>query len=101
MTRAIDDFTGAYGPDWVRGILIDDLDRAVEAGAVARRTDSGATWVVLGKSPAVRVVCGDLVPVQTEDGTIDGRCGAPVVGDRGACTLHAEERDAYLATLRY
>lgn len=94
------DVTGGYGPDWRRGVLVDDLARATALG-LAVRTLTRTQWVV-SDDPAENglacpVVCGHLVWVYTEDGRMDGRCGVPAVPGRGACDGHADERDEYQA----
>jgi hypothetical protein len=79
-----------------RSLLIDHTDLFETAGGTIR-VGKHSTWAVLPGGEAVPVVCGDLVPVRTEDGPSDARCGCNVVGDRGACEGHADERDAYRA----
>lgn len=95
---SVQDLVSGYGQDWRPGILIDHIDLVAPLGGRVHRTASGSTWVTYGKAAAVRVVCGDLIHIWTEDGRMDGRCGLPVVGDRGACAAHADERDAFLAS---
>lgn len=86
--------TGAYGPAWETGVLVDHAHRLVDA--TVRVFASGAVYAVpSGGGAPVPVVCGDLIELHTEDGPMSGRCGAPVDGDRGACAGHADEQDRY------
>jgi hypothetical protein len=94
----IDDFSGCYGQDWATGILVDVLDRALAAGLVARTMPASGRVYLTGArgGRCLPVVCGDIIEIWTEDGRMDGRCGLPIVADRGACAAHADERDAWL-----
>lgn len=107
-TSTPEDFVGQYGTDTERddegyshlvgrrSVLIDHTDLFVAAGGTIR-VGKHATWAFLPKGAGIPVVCGDLVPVHTEDGMSDARCGLNVVGNRGACEGHADERDYYMA----
>jgi hypothetical protein len=88
---ALERLTGRYGQDWAYGVLVDHLGQVQAAGLAVRQTTSGRLWVYDPRtSEAARpVLCAEIVPVATEDGTISGRCGNPVVGDEGACPGHA------------
>ena len=107
-TTPAEEFIGQYGNATVRdeegyavvvgrrSLLIDHTDLFAAAGGTIR-VGRHATWAVLPGGKAVPVVCGDLIPIQTEDGPSDARCGANVVGDLGACAGHAEERQEWRA----
>ena len=69
-------------------ILIDH----VAQGARVRIGPSGRAYAVGEKGQAKLIVCGDIVPVMTEDGPETGRCGLPVHRDFGQCERHADER---------
>jgi hypothetical protein len=45
---------------------------------------------------AATVVCPQFIPVMTEDGPSDGRCGVDATVD-GLCAYHAEEVRSWLA----
>lgn len=62
------------------------------AGRSTRVLASGTT-VVLDDTGRVdgRLVCGEIVPVWTEDGPATGRCRRPVLHDDIACPGHADE----------
>lgn len=82
-------FAGAYGPRWREGILIDHVDAAQRAGHVLVRTGSGHGWMHPATGGrAIRVVCGELIKISTEDGPVSGRCGAPALLDTGRCDVH-------------
>ena len=89
--------TGCYGQDWTQGVLAEHLP----AGVDCKVTASGrlvALRPVEGRKmlEAVPVLCGEVVPIHTEDGTISGRCGLPVHGIDGfACPGHQEAIMAY------
>lgn len=92
-----DRFVGQYGPRFTAGVLSEHLERFVAAGGVVRpaRSGSGAAWAMVGPK-AYKVMCSDIVPVQTEDGTVTGRCGVLATRE-GACEAHAAEHDSWLA----
>lgn len=85
----LEEFLGAYGQDWRRGLLIDHTD-AFEAAGGTIRVGKHATWALLPGYPAIPVVCGDIVRIDTEDGPTDGRCGLNVTAD-GACEMHHDQ----------
>lgn len=89
-------YVGAYGQSYRSGVLIDHQVAFTEAGGTIR-VGKHSTWAIIPKMAAIPVVCGHLVWIDTEDGPIDGRCGANVVGDRGACEGHADERDEWMS----
>jgi hypothetical protein len=89
--------SGVYGRgDNSQGVLIDNLPRAIDAGCAVVTRD-GVTFVIDPDGTREPVLCGDIIGLRDADGfPTTGRCGIPVVADRGACEAHAEERDAYL-----
>lgn len=95
--RTPEQFLSAYGHRWVTGVITEHLEAFVAAGGVVRqaRSGSGAAWAIVGRK-AYPVLCSDLIPVQTEDGTISGRCGILAVR-HGSCENHAAEADTWLA----
>lgn len=56
------------------------------------RVLASGTTVVLNPDGTViaRLVCGEIVPVHTEDGITSGRCSQPVLDNDLACPGHAE-----------
>ena len=106
-TTSPDEFIGMYGTDIERdeegyshvvghaSLVVDHTDLFEAAGGTIR-VGLHATWAVLPTGQAFPVACGDLVPIRTEDGPSDARCGLNVVGDLGACQGHAEERQGWL-----
>lgn len=82
---------GCYGQDWRQGVLSEHMGGHWDA---ARRLPGG-TWVVVQPDGrAERIVCSELIRVDTEDGPVTGRCGRPVTGEDEPwhCDLH---RHAY------
>jgi hypothetical protein len=90
------DVMGVYGrPGTMRqGVLVDHLHLVDESKV---RTLTSTTWVVTDDGKGWPVLCGYLIPIVTEDGPSDGRCGVPIDKDSGFCTNHAAERDEWLA----
>lgn len=89
--KTIDDFTGAYGPDWETGVLADHVGAATEAGILIHRSPKGWAHATGPKGgAAVPVLCGEIIWINTEDGRIDGRCGLPVRHGEFACPGHWE-----------
>jgi len=88
----LDHFTGAYGPDWKTGVLADHLGAAEAAGMKVHAPRHGKATYVTGPEGgyAVPVLCGEIVPIYTEDGPIDGRCGLDVRPGEFACAGHWE-----------
>lgn len=88
--------TGAYGQDWTTGVLAEHLPsdanlRVIASGRLIALVPSAYKML-----DTVPVLCGEIVPIHTEDGTIDGRCGLPVHGIDGfACPGHQEAIMAY------
>lgn len=62
-------------------------------GRPTRVLASGTTVVLddTGRTTVGRLVCGEIVPIWTEDGPATGRCGSPVLHDDIACPGHADE----------
>jgi hypothetical protein len=89
-TTTPEEFLGAYGQDYRRGLLIDHIDLFEAAGGTIR-VGKHATWAILPGYPAIPVVCGDIIRIDTEDGPTDGRCGLNV-GPHGACEGHYEQK---------
>ncbi len=104
---------GHYGPgtsDWDddgehhivyrQGVLSDHIESFLAAGGgttlvVGPGTDAPqVTYAVLPDGSRVPVVCSEVIPVRTEDGPSDGRCGHDATVD-GMCEWHAEERDSW------
>lgn len=95
----VEQFVGSYGPDFKPGVLAEHLEAFQRAGGIVRRatSGSGAMWALVPSGKAVKaypVVCGDVVPVQTEDGIVTGRCGI-IATREGACAGHAAEMDSW------
>lgn len=67
------------------GVVVDHVESFVQAGGSVRPTRSGGLWAVLPDGRAYKVLCGEIIPVATEDGPSDGRCGLPVVAATGRC----------------
>src|SRR5690349_6907012 len=69
------------------GVITDHVASFVEAGGSVR---NGATvvWAVLPDGKAHKVLCGEIIPVATEDGPSDGRCGFPVRPGEVMCEGH-------------
>jgi hypothetical protein len=90
MTKTpLESVTGAYGPSWREGVLTDHLYLAEQRGLVLHEARNGAAWIRPPEGGrAVRVVCSELVWIDTEDGRIDGRCGRPVI--HGECPRHGQ-----------
>lgn len=74
------------------GLVADHVTSFVEAGGTVRSAASGSgkAWAVLPGGRAFPVVCGYLIPVMTEDGPSDGRCGLDALPE-GMCEGHAAE----------
>jgi hypothetical protein len=87
-TTDIETFVNGYGPTWRSGVLIDNTDRFIAAGGHIRNGVT-AMWAVMADGIAHPVVCGEMVRIDTEDGSITGRCGCNVIRDFGACDYHA------------
>jgi len=91
------DFIGAYGPDWERGIISEHLPRFEKVGGRVHTLASGREIAVLPDGTTAPIVCSHLIWINTEDGRVDGRCGAPVAKGRWACPGHAAEMDEWRA----
>lgn len=92
-TYEIDKFTHIAG-----GVIVDHLRRILDAGGSTRTLASGRLVAVASDGSTAPVVCAEVVPVWTEDGPSDGRCGGPVFGAEGfACEGHTEERRGWAA----
>jgi len=90
-TRTFEDYVGAYGQNWTTGILSDHVISAqAHLGRAATVDAEGNTF--LGDYP---VLCSEIVEVYTEDGTIHGRCGTPVLFNAYACPGHYEVIEAW------
>lgn len=81
-------FVGAYGPLWARGVLIDDLQAALLAGAREVPGPYGR-WCLAIDGELVPVVCGDFDMWAEEDGPFTGRCGCPLHTNERTCPAHA------------
>ena len=87
MLTPLESVTGRYGQTWRQGVLTDHLWMAQDKGLAVHEAANGALWIHAPEGgPAERVLCSELVWVHTEDGTIDGRCGVPIV--HGECPRH-------------
>lgn len=103
---AADEIVGRFGPGEAQydeesgevfyvgreGLLAEQVDGFIAAGGIVRPAafGGGRAWAVLSDGRAVPVVCGEIIPVMTEDGPSDGRCGQNALGE-GMCEGHAEE----------
>lgn len=85
--------TGAYGQDWVTGVLAEHVPADVSVYV----SSNGKTFVMetKGSRVALPVLCGEIVEIYTEDGTIHGRCGQPVYERGIACPGHQEMIEAW------
>lgn len=86
-----------YGIAYRAGLLSDHVEAFVAAGGVVRAAASGSgrTWAVRSWDRlAIPVVCSEIIPVMTEDGPSDGRCGLDALVE-GCCKGHAAERQDY------
>jgi hypothetical protein len=79
---------GSYGPEWTQGVLAEHCH-----SAHVHRLASGNRVVILDNL-TYPILCGEIVEIPTEDGLIDGRCGARVEGDNFACPSHQAQIDA-------
>ena len=105
-----DDMIGAYGAgtsEWAEdgehfvvyrtGLLSEHVPAFVAAGGTVRdaASGSGRSWAVRSFDRlAIPVVCSEIIPVMTEDGPSDGRCGLDALVE-GSCEGHAAERKGY------
>jgi hypothetical protein len=91
---------GDYLVAYRSGVLAEHTESFVAAGGrhIAAASGSGRSWAVMPDGKALPVVCGHFIPVMTEDGPSDGRCGADVTVD-GHCAPHAEEVRSYFAEM--
>lgn len=82
-------FIGGYGRSWRSGLLSEHLHLFVRAGGTHRlpSRSNGAGWAIID-GRAYPVVCSELVWIDTEDGRIDGRCGANAMAETGTCEGH-------------
>lgn len=87
---------GRYGPEWVTGVISDHEYRADDT----RVAESGER-LALVNDEWVPVLCGEIVMIDTEDGRIDGRCGAPVMGDDVACPGHQADIQRWMNERRW
>lgn len=96
------DDEGDYGYVYREGLLSEHVPSFKAVGGVIRvaSTGSGLRYAVLSDGRAVPVVCSDLIPITTEDGYSDGRCGANATED-GMCPGHAAEYRSYMSSLRF
>lgn len=95
-TTAPEMFLAGYGPRWTTGLLSEHLDLFVQAGGEFRPGASRLGWAVVDRK-AYPVVCSEIVRIDTEDGPMSGRCGAPAEADHGRCDSHAALVAAYTA----
>lgn len=93
-----DQFVGAYGSAWTPGILSEHVDAYVAAGGVVRpaASGSGVLWAILPDGFALPVVCSEIIRVDTEDGSVSGRCGIPATRE-GSCEGHTRDREDWRA----
>ena len=89
-TFQLDDLVGSYGPDWRTGVCADH--EHLWAGRHGK-LPSGRRILIDLDGTFERVVCGEIIWIDTEDGRIDGRCGADVPGNDWACPGHHRDRD--------
>lgn len=86
----IEDFIRVY-VGGVLGILVDNVGAAVLLGARTVSGSDGREYLIVGYK-AYPVLCGDIVPMATEDGPSDGRCGQRARAEFGQCEWHSSER---------
>ena len=93
VTPTAEDFVRGYGPNFRRGVIFEHLTAFVVAGGVVRTSASGETlWALVptGRAfTAYRVLCSEVVAIDTEDGPMSARCGRDAT-DEGCCEGHAE-----------
>lgn len=84
--------TGVYGPGPFRlGVLSEWEGIAEEAGMIVRTTAT-SRWVTGPKGGAAfPILCSELIPVETEDGIVSGRCGQAVTVDSAWCPGHCPD----------
>lgn len=91
----LDQFIGSYGQGWKVGLISEHVPAFLAAGGTVRQASRGGHWAVVD-GRAYRVLCSELVQVETEDGPISGRCGQVALVE-GSCEAHAEEREQWMA----
>lgn len=92
------DDEGDYGIAYREGLLAEHAVNFVAAGGTIRKAASGSglAWAILSDGRAVPVVCGEFIPITTEDGPSTGRCGLDATGE-GQCEGHAAEYASWFA----
>lgn len=86
------EFGGGYGYIYRAGLASDHVEAFVAAGGTIRpaASGSGLHWAVIPSGRTVPVVCSEIIPIITEDGRSDGRCGDDATVD-GLCAGHAAD----------
>lgn len=93
---ALDNFTGCYGQDWARGVLVDHVGDATQAGCLYHVSPRGWAFLTGPKGGAAEpVLCAEVIEIATEDGPMTGRCGRPVKADELGCPGHHEAIMSY------
>jgi hypothetical protein len=87
---ALEDFLRAWAAGII-GLLVDQVAAFEAAGGRIVDGSAGRSYALIGIQ-AYPVLCGDLVPWQTEDGPSDTRCGQRVTR-HGQCEWHAAQMD--------
>lgn len=93
-----DRFVRNYGPEWVTGVLSDNVAQFEAGGGIVTMTAEGEHLAIIDRETfgrpmrlTVPVLCSEIIWISTEDGTIDGRCGSPVMFGEGhwTCENHS------------
>lgn len=83
------DYVHGYGRNWTPGLLVDHVTAFEAAGGTIRTPAHGlCEYAVCPDGSTVKVVCGDIIEIRTEDGPTTGRCGLPVRAGASACAGH-------------
>ena len=91
MSERLERYGAGYGPRWTYGIISEHVWLAVRVGLVEQTVDGAVTVQDPETGESLPVLCSELVWIDTEDGRVTGRCGAPILPSDGfACEAHAE-----------
>lgn len=87
-THNLNDLVGSYGPDWRTGVCADH--EHMWMGRTGN-LPTGKRILIRDDCSFEQVVCGEIIWIDTEDGRIDGRCGADVFDADWACPGHRRD----------
>lgn len=87
----IEQVARTYGPTHAGryGVISEHLHVAERLGLTVRKLTDSA-WVIDEHGRAYPVLCSELIPVYTEDGVTDGRCGSRATLELLCCEHHTE-----------